>query len=109
NYDVSNWGRVRNRKKCVLKPLMLNGYPQVCLYANKQPMQIAIHRLVAQIFIQNPENKSSVNHIDGNRTNNRIDNLEWNTQRENSLHSSHELGKKKNRDQLFNPRRTGHS
>lgn len=51
------------------------------------------HRFAAQEFIPNPENKPFINHIDGNPSSNKVENLEWCTQSENELHSVHVLGK----------------
>ena len=62
---------------------------------NKKQRRLSVHRLVAEAFIPNPENKETVNHIDGNKNNNNIDNLEWVSRRQNSLHSYHVLGNKK--------------
>ena len=76
-------GKVRKLKtgKCS------NGYHHVILYKNNERKNISIHRLVASAFIPNPEKKSTVNHINGIKTDNRIENLEWATQLENIRHA----------------------
>ena len=79
-YEVSNMGRVRSltRYKKVIKPIVTNsGYYQYQLWHNGTCRVGLAHRLVAQAFIQNPDNKSVVNHIDENKLNNSVDNLEW--------------------------------
>ena len=64
------------------------GYLRVGVYiGNKKHKAVYIHRLLAQSFIPNPENKIEVNHIDGNTKNNAISNLEWVTNRENVIHA----------------------
>jgi hypothetical protein len=65
------------------------GYERVNLFnrITKKHMTIRIHRLVAKMFIPNPENKPQVNHIDGNKQNNTVSNLEWCTNLENAKHS----------------------
>lgn len=63
-----------------------HGYRRVSLWRNKQLIErIFIHRLVAKYFIPNPENKLEVNHIDGDRQNNAVMNLEWMNSSENSI------------------------
>jgi hypothetical protein len=64
-----------------------NGYKYVTLYANNVGKKLYIHRLVAELYIPNPENKRTVNHIDGNKHNNALSNLEWNTDGENIKHA----------------------
>ncbi len=63
------------------------GYLRVTLYKDGSRKNFLIHRLIATHFIPNPENKPQVNHIDGNKINNNIDNLEWVTPSENTQHA----------------------
>jgi len=102
-YQVSSEGRVkslarkircnRSLKERILKPGLGGfGYPQVILCVDNQKYNIFIHRLVAEAFIPNLENKLEVNHIDGNKENNRVDNLEWCTRKENMTHADTVLG-----------------
>lgn len=87
-YEVSDTGIVRNRNtKQVLNGCIASGYRSVKLtFENSKQKRFYVHRLVAKYFIPNPENKTVVNHIDGNKLNNNVDNLEWVTHRENNLH-----------------------
>jgi hypothetical protein len=86
-YQVSSWGRIKSykRKKTnIIKPFNNgSGWMQISLSGKK----FLIHRLVALIFIPNPENKPEVNHKDGIKSNNHVDNLEWVTNQENITHS----------------------
>ena len=89
NYYVSSLGRFKNSKGIIMKDYKPHhsGY----IYVRVNNDKYALHRLVAFTFLENPENKEYVNHIDGNKTNNSLANIEWNTPRENSLHS-HKTG-----------------
>lgn len=69
------------------------GYLFVSAHENGRRKNLLIHRLVAQAFIPNPENKPEINHIDGNPHNNRVDNLEWVTSSENRKHAYWSLGR----------------
>lgn len=86
NYQVSNLGRIKNKTGKILKQQIRKGYCDVGLrlQGQKQPKLIKVHRLVAEAFIPNPNNYPVINHIDENKQNNRIDNLEWCTQQYNS-------------------------
>lgn len=89
-YQVSNLGRVKRvETDRILKGnKQTQGYLVVNLSKNNIASTKRIHRLVAQAFIPNPENKSEINHIDENKTNNRVNNLEWSTAKENINHGT---------------------
>ena len=86
NYEVSTEGQVRNiTTGHILKPRDNGrGYLEVGLHINKKRTHKYIHRLVAEAFIPNPNNKPEVNHIDEDKTNNSVNNLEWLTHKENN-------------------------
>lgn len=105
-YSVSSFGRVRSKARkqvyvdgrvynhpCrILKPSTAKtgksaGYMVVHFYCDGKRTTLSVHRVVAQCFISNPDNKICVNHIDGNKSNNNIINLEWSTYSENNTHA----------------------
>ena len=100
-YQVSNLGRVKSLARKidhgtyiedrgdVIMSLVINthGYYSVVFTKNRKKKNHRVHQLVARAFIPNPENKEMINHIDCNRLNNRVDNLEWCTNSENQLHA----------------------
>lgn len=86
-YEVSSFGRVRNKKGRILSQMVNRfGYKRLNLYINKVMKNCKVHRLVAEAFVDNPYNSNVVNHIDGDKTNNHSSNLEWVTQKENLRH-----------------------
>lgn len=88
-YQISTWGRVRNAQTgTILKPYTNSkGYLKVYFYKDGKKYKMRINRLVAQAFIPNPHNLPQVNHKDGNKENNSYTNLEWMTNRDNTLHA----------------------
>lgn len=101
-YIISNYGEIislprykQNKSKLqYVEPKEIlryvnpkNGYVYVQLWNNANYKNIRLHKLVAQTFIPNKDNKPQINHIDGNKQNNRVDNLEWCTSSENIKHA----------------------
>ena len=84
DYDVSNYGRIRRKKRILSGSLHKDGYIFVTLYGKQTPL----HRIIASVFIENPDSKKEVNHKDGNKQNNFVENLEWVTRSENQRHAA---------------------
>lgn len=102
NYQISTFGRLKSKnliykdsigrnihRKGVIRKCHPNncGYLRIPIKVNNKYINYSIHKLVAETFIPNPENKPCVNHIDGNKLNNYIENLEWVTYSQNRLHA----------------------
>lgn len=102
NYYISKCGKVLSTKKHngsnirLLKSSLSYGYRRIHLQKNNITHNKFLHRLIAETFIPNLENKRTINHINGIRDDNRIENLEWNTYSENHSHAYKVLGKKAN-------------
>lgn len=101
-YLVSNQGRVKRKERAVLRtgfgiqvyPEKVlrpvdngSGYKYIMVSINKNLVRDSIHRLVASAFLQRPPGADTVNHKDGDKANNTVENLEWLTQKENNQHS----------------------
>lgn len=98
-YEVSNTGKIRSNNYLghgIVRELKSHhdqkGYLRTRIFKDNKRITIKLHRAVAIAFIPNPDNKPEVNHKDGNKENNNVYNLEWNTPKENTLHAySHGL------------------
>jgi len=92
-YEVSDWGRVRRGENVLKGYLESRGYLRVNLYNGGVCKKNLIHRLVGIAFLPNPEGKLTINHIDHDKANNLLANLEWATYSEQTLHSPIPIGK----------------
>lgn len=91
HYQVSDAGQIKNRDNLIMssRACKTKGYRKIGLRhidSGKQKTFL-VHRIVAESFLSNPENKKTVNHIDGDKNNNAVSNLEWATQSENQIHA----------------------
>lgn len=91
-YQVSNLGRIRSIRVRLIKPYDTRGYRVATLHSGDRMERAGVHRFVAQAFIPNPESKEQVNHINGDKADNNVENLEWVTCQENNLHRCRVLG-----------------
>ena len=82
SYYVTTDGRVFNKNRVEKKVQNVNDYPQMMLYIKKKYTFHYVHRLVAEVYLPNPNNYEYVKHKDGNRWNNNVSNLEWDPNRE---------------------------
>lgn len=99
-YEASSLGRIRSLnyrrsgKVGVLHPRKNRwGYLEVTLWHNGGRCTVSVHKLIATAFLEKPKLAEVVNHKDGNKTNNRVDNLEWSTYKDNAIHSVNVLHK----------------
>ena len=89
DYEVSNMGRIRRRSDKYIRALKKNklGYVRIDLYKNHKPHWLSVHRIVAQTFLENNECLPQVNHKNGVKNDNRLENLEWCSRSENIIHA----------------------
>lgn len=103
---VSNTGKVKGPKGILKTQVSTRGYEKCTISKDGKRQYFLVHRLVAQAFLPNTNNKPEVNHLDGDKLNNHVSNLEWVTRSENELHRARVLGKglgTLNGNSKFNP------
>lgn len=100
-YEVNSNGEIISKRfnRPLKQTIHSNGYVGVTLYINDKPIQYTIHRLIAELFIPNPDNKPCVDHINGDKTNNNVSNLRWTTYEENN---NNEITKQRQRNSTKN-------
>lgn len=93
NYEISNYGNIKNKTtRHILKPqIKSGGYAYIGLRIDGTKKHYSLHRLVVKYFVSGEKEYFEVNHIDGNKLNNRFDNLEWISHKENMKHA-HDSG-----------------
>lgn len=89
DYSATMTGKVYSHrsKRFIKGQINFEGYVRIGLYRDGNEKKLLVHRIIAETFIPNPENKEQVNHKDMNKSNNSVENLEWITNRENKIHS----------------------
>ena len=88
-YYVTSDGNVIGKKGSIIKPNLVKGYGYVTIYqgSRENRKNYSLHRMVADLYIPQPEGKTQVNHINGIKTDNRVSNLEWTSAKENTQHA----------------------
>ena len=95
NYLVSNYGNVKNNKtNRIIKQNTHNGYRRICLCKKGKQKSFFIHRLVAKAFLENPDEKPMIDHIDNNPANNNVKNLRWCSQKDNLANQGKRINNK---------------